>query len=165
MKLEVETTCPTQWHFEYESNDPALDDLYERAKKDQWNVSVDIPWDKGLREDSDVFKRAETPITRTKFFNSLSEQTQSDLLANQAAFMLSHFFHGEQGALLCCGQFVDCVPNIEGKLYAATQVMDEARHVEVFHRYLGLLDKSYPIVGGLKNIIGGRIGAYTEMCE
>ncbi len=159
MKLEVETTCPTQWRFEYQSNDPALDDLYERAKKDQWNVSVDIPWDQGLREDSDVFKRAETAITQTKFFNSLTEQTQSDLLANQAAFMLSQFMHGEQGALLCCGQLVDCVPSIEGKLYAATQVMDEARHVEVFHRYLGLLDRSYDIAGGLKDVLDAILAA------
>lgn len=161
MKLLVETTCPTQWKFEYESNDPQLDELYERAKKDQWNVSVDIDWSKGIREDNEVFKRKETPITQTKFFKSLSKQTQRDLLANQAAFMLSQFLHGEQGALLCCGQLVDCVPSIEGKLYAATQVMDEARHVEVFHRYLGLLDRTYPVADGLKNVLDAILGADT----
>ncbi|MBP17874.1 MAG: ferritin-like domain-containing protein [Pseudomonadales bacterium] len=161
MKLQIETTCPTQWKFEYESSDPQLDDLYERAKTDQWNVSVDIDWSKGIREDQDVFKRAETPITKTKFFGSLSKQTQKDLLANQAAFMLSQFLHGEQGALLCCGQLVDSVPSVEGKLYAATQVMDEARHVEVFHRYLGLLDRSYPVLNGLKNVLDAILAAET----
>ncbi len=161
MKMQIDTVCPTQWRFEYESNDPALDDLYERAKTDQWNASTDIPWEGGIREDSDVFKRAETAITGTKFFGSLSKQTQSDLLANQAAFMLSQFMHGEQGALLCCGQLVNSVPDIEGKLYAATQVMDEARHVEVFHRYLGLLDRTYPIGEGLKNVLDAILAADT----
>ena len=159
MKLEIDNTCPTQWQFEYETNDPGLDDLYERAKSDQWNVSVDIEWDKGIRDDSDIFKRAETQVTRTRFFSTLSEQTQSDFLANQAAYTLSQFLHGEQGALLCCGQLVNSVPNIEGKLYAATQVMDEARHVEVFHRYLGLLDRSYPIAAGLKNVLDAILAA------
>jgi hypothetical protein len=159
MKLQIETTCPTQWKFEYESDDPQLNDLYERAKADQWNSSVDIDWDKGIREDSDVFKREETPLAQTRFFKSLNKQTQSDLLANQAAFTLSQFLHGEQGALLCCGQLVDAVPNIEGKLYAATQVMDEARHVDVFHRYLKLLDRSYPIFEGLKNVLDAILEA------
>jgi hypothetical protein len=75
--------------------------------------------------------------------------------------MLSQFLHGEQGALLCCGQLVDSVPSVEGKLYAATQVMDEARHVEVFHRYLGLLDRSYPVLNGLKNVLDAILAAET----
>ena len=42
--------------------------------------------------------------------------------------------HGEQGALLCTAKIVETVPWIDAKYYAATQVMDEARHVEVFSR-------------------------------
>jgi hypothetical protein len=82
-------------------------------------------------------------------------------MANQAAFTLSQFLHGEQGALLCCGELVDNVPDVEGKLYAATQVMDEARHVEVFHKYLKKLDKSYPITDGLKNVLDAILEAPT----
>ncbi len=44
--------------------------------------------------------------------------------------------HGEQGALICTAQIVETVPWIDAKYYAATQVMDEARHVEVFAKYL-----------------------------
>ena len=50
--------------------------------------------------------------------------------------LLSQFMHGEQGALLCTARIVETVPWIDAKYYAATQVMDEARHVEVFARYL-----------------------------
>ena len=46
------------------------------------------------------------------------------------------FMHGEQGALICTAQIVETVPWIDAKYYAATQVMDEARHVEVFAKYL-----------------------------
>ena len=61
-------------------------------------------------------------------------------------WMLSQFMHGEQGALLCTAKIVETVPWIDAKYYAATQVMDEARHVEVFSRYLDeKLSGHYPI--------------------
>ncbi|MEJ2131030.1 MAG: ferritin-like domain-containing protein [Gammaproteobacteria bacterium] len=161
MQLKIETTCPTVWRFDYESTDPELDDLYELAKKNQWNVSTDIDWGRTIREDSDILDRNENALARSKFFNALSKQTQADLMANQAAFTLSQFLHGEQGALLCCGQLVDTVPGIQGKLYAATQVVDEARHVEVFHRYLKKLDKSYAITNGLKSVLDAILEAET----
>ena len=49
---------------------------------------------------------------------------------------LSQFMHGEQGALICTAKIVETVPWYDAKLYASTQVVDEARHVEVFARYL-----------------------------
>lgn len=161
MQLKIETTCPTVWKFEYESTDPKLDDLYELAKKNQWNVTTDINWERPMRSDADILDRGENVLARSKFFASLNKQTQNELMANQAAFTLSQFLHGEQGALLCCGQLVDTVPDVQGKLYAATQVMDEARHVEVFHKYLKKLDKSYPITTGLKSVLDAILSADT----
>ncbi|MDP6377716.1 MAG: ferritin-like domain-containing protein [Pseudomonadales bacterium] len=161
MKLIVENTCPTQWRFEYESTDPELENLYELAKTNQWNVSTDINWDRPIQDDCDILARSENALGRSKFFTSLSKEVQHEVMANQAAFTLSQFLHGEQGALLCCGELVNSVPDVEGKLYAATQVMDEARHVEVFHKYLKKLDKSYPITGGLKNVLDAILEAET----
>ncbi|KAA0233764.1 MAG: hypothetical protein JJLCMIEE_03619 [Acidimicrobiales bacterium] len=153
MELVIDTTCPTQWNFAYKSDDPRLDELYELAKRDQWNVTEDINWDQQVRDDSEILDRSEDMFAQTKFFRSLSADTQAQISANQTAFMISQFMHGEQGALLCCGQLVDTVPDIEGKLYAATQVMDEARHVEVFYKYLGLLDREYPMDPALKAVL------------
>ncbi len=161
MKLVVENTCPTQWRFEYESKDPELENLYELAKTNQWNVTTDINWDRDIREDCDILVRGENELGRSKYFKTLSKNVQREVMANQAAFTLSQFLHGEQGALLCCAELVDNVPDIEGKLYAATQVMDEARHVEVFHKYLTKLDKSYPITDGLKNVLDAILEADT----
>ena len=68
--------------------------------------------------------------------------------------MLSQFMHGEQGALLCTARIVETVPWIDAKYYAATQVMDEARHVEVFARYLDeKLGRQYGINDNLKGIL------------
>ena len=67
---------------------------------------------------------------------------------------LSQFMHGEQGALICTAQIVETVPWIDAKYYAATQVMDEARHVEVFARYLDTkLSGHYPINAHLKMLL------------
>src|SRR5205807_983003 len=54
--------------------------------------------------------------------------------------------HGEQGALICTAKIVESVPWVDAKYYASTQVMDEARHVEVFAKYLDeKLSGHYPI--------------------
>jgi hypothetical protein len=59
---------------------------------------------------------------------------------------LSQFMHGEQGALICTAKIVESVPWIDAKYYAATQVMDEARHVEVYAKYLKeKLGQEFPI--------------------
>ena len=69
-------------------------------------------------------------------------------------WMLSQFMHGEQGALICTAKIVETVPWIDAKYYASTQVMDEARHVEVFAKYLDTkLSGHYPINAHLKMLL------------
>jgi hypothetical protein len=67
---------------------------------------------------------------------------------------LSQFMHGEQGALVCTAKIVESVPWIDAKYYAATQVVDEARHVEVFSKYLDdKLSGHYPINAHLRLLL------------
>ena len=67
---------------------------------------------------------------------------------------LSQFMHGEQGALICTAKIVETVPWIDAKYYASTQVMDEARHVEVFAKYLDTkLSGHYPVNAHLKMLL------------
>ena len=67
---------------------------------------------------------------------------------------MSQFLHGEQGALICTAKIVETVPWIDAKYYASTQVMDEARHVEVFSRYLDTkLEGHYPVNPALQLLI------------
>jgi hypothetical protein len=69
-------------------------------------------------------------------------------------WMLSQFLHGEQGALVCTARIVETVPSIDAKYFAATQVMDEARHVEVFAKYLDTkLSGHYPVNPHLRALL------------
>jgi hypothetical protein len=138
--------------WDYERSREALSKLYEKAKTSMWNVSTDIDWDidvdpwKIARDPNNplnttmALERAGTP------FAKLSEDEWFDLGAAQQAWVLSQFMHGEQGALICTAKIVEQVPWIDAKYYAATQVMDEARHVEVYSKYLSeKLAHEFPI--------------------
>jgi len=70
------------------------------------------------------------------------------------AWQFSQFMHGEQAALICTAKIVQTVPDIDAKYYAATQVIDEARHVEVYSRYLyEKLELAYPVNGNLQSLL------------
>ena len=150
---ELVTQVKTLWKFDYEPKVKALRDLYEVAKKEQWNAAVDIPWDLEIDKSGDILTPRQDPSRELDAVQALSEEKRKELRIRNAAWILSQFLHGEQGALLCCGQLVEAVPDIDGKLYAATQVVDEARHVEVFHRYIKRLDRVYPIDPTLQAVL------------
>ena len=72
--------------------------------------------------------------------------------------LLSQFMHGEQGAMMTAAKIVDTVPWIDAKYYAATQTMDEARHTEVFARYIDeKVGEAYPMNPQLEAQITGLL--------
>jgi hypothetical protein len=150
---ELVTQLKTRWKFDYEPKIKALRDLYEVAKKQQWNAATDIPWELEIDPGGDILDPSQDAFRELDVIKALPEETQTKLAVCNAAWILSQFLHGEQGALLCCGQLVEAVPDIDGKLYAATQVIDEARHVEVFHRYIKRLHRVYPIDPTLQAVL------------
>jgi len=94
------------------------------------------------------------PLYGTKIWDKLSEKQRTELRYHSQVFNLSQFLHGEQGALICTAKIVQDVPTIESKFYAATQVMDEARHVEAFRRLLHeKFELAYPINPALKTLL------------
>jgi hypothetical protein len=158
---ELVSQVKTLWRFDYEPKLKALHELYEVAKKQQWNAATDVPWDLEIDRDGDILDPRQDAMREFDFIKALPERTRKDLAIRRAAWTLSQFLHGEQGALLCCGQLVDVVPDTDGKLYAATQVVDEARHVEVFHRYIARLDRVYPMDPQLQAVINAILSADT----
>ncbi len=92
-------------------------------------------------------------MVRTWYWRARPRETRFELTRRTAAFRLSQFLHGEQGALMVAAQLVNAVPHTDAKFYAATQTMDEARHVEVFARYIEKLDEIRPIAPSLKGIL------------
>ena len=122
---------------------PALEKLYEKAKTSQWNGETDLPWHLDVDQETGRAGQRRWPATgaSTSTWPAPSSRTWGDkewlqLGIESQNWMLSQFMHGEQGALLCTAKIVETVPWIDAKYYAATQVMDEARHVEVFAKYL-----------------------------
>jgi len=149
--------------WDYDRSRPALGKLYERAKKSQWNAQTDLPWDTDVDQEHVVLNNA---LANNMTFGSeldtkgtpFEKWGDAEWLAfgvQSQNWTLSQFLHGEQGALICTAKVVETVPWIDAKYYAATQVMDEARHVEVFAKYLDeKLSGHYPINAHLRLLLG-----------
>ena len=143
----VKDNCDAVFTRNYDKGErPKLDKLYEKAKRSQWNGSTDLPWDTEVDQErlahEAYLEGATGPLSNPDLDLSgtplqlWGEKEWVQLNMEYTNWMLSQFMHGEQGALLCTAKIVETVPWIDAKYYAATQVMDEARHVEVFARYL-----------------------------
>jgi hypothetical protein len=157
----------TVFTWDYDQSRAALVKLYEKAKTSQWNASTDLDW--SIDVDAEKVGQelggggtlrfqalAEAEGSPVRHFGDDEWRTVSVELQKS---LLSQFMHGEQGALLCTARIVETVPWIDAKYYAATQVMDEARHVEVFARYLNeKLGTQYGINENLKGILDEILG-------
>ena len=129
-----------------------LESLYSKSKRHQWNAETDVSWEH-FEPDVDILDRNTEFLFRLNCVNELPAEQQTALWKSSNLFLISQVLHGEQAALMTCGQLVNAVPDMDGKFAAAVQVMDEARHVEVFARYLEHHGRRYPIDPDLKWII------------
>ena len=154
--------------WDYERSRAPLVKLYEKAKTSQWNVTTDLDWSIDVdqeklaledmnREDVQFF--SDTVDLKGTAFEHWGEDEWVQSSIEGQNWTLSQFMHGEQGALLCTARIVETVPWIDAKYYAATQVMDEARHVEVFAKYLDeKLSGHYPINAHLRLLLDDILG-------
>src|SRR5256714_7275988 len=149
----VEQHSDAIFTWDYERSRPALGKLYEKAKKSMWNAQTDLPWDTEVDQEQVVLANTAQmggfapgmDLTDTPF-EKWSDKEWIEFGVQSQNWTLSQFLHGEQGALICTAKIVESVPWIDAKYYASTQVMDEARHVEVFAKYLDeKLSGHYPI--------------------
>ena len=160
----IKSTIETVFDWEYDLKKKNLLKLYEKGKALNWNAT-ELPWDTEVdmeKIQSQRMKSGAGRLLRTTM--QPPANVNDDFLAKmgieQNAFMLSQFLHGEQGALVATAKLVQACPDEEAKFYAASQVLDEARHVEVFHRYLTeKLGTSYPILPSLANLLNDIVEA------
>ena len=159
----VRATLDTVYDWEYALRRRNLLALYEKGKAAAWNAS-DLDWstDVDIARMSRERQEAGTGGLLNQLLSpprTLDEEEVIDLNLHMNAFLLSQFLHGEQGALLATAKIVQQVPWEEAKFYAANQVSDEARHVEVYHRYLTeKLGISYEVHPGLKTLLDDILG-------
>jgi len=157
----VKNNADTLFSWDYSLARPQLRKLYEKAKVGQWNATTDLPWETpvdiegtivadqaAIGRGFDMSLYGDTPVKNWEQKEWLEFGVQA------RKWSLSQFLHGEQGALICTAKIVETVPWYDAKLYASTQVMDEARHVEVFARYLDeKLEGGYQINAHLRALL------------
>ncbi len=157
--IQVQSAFATVFDWEYDLEKEKLLALYEKGKLETWNAT-ELPWDtdvdmRRLYHDrrqaaggQDVFNEVMKPPIK------LDPDQVIEFQVNMNAWMLSQFLHGEQGALVATAKIVQSVADEEAKFYAANQVADEARHVEVYHRYLTeKLGRSFEINEDLEQLL------------
>jgi hypothetical protein len=154
------------WQFGYEIDIEKLRELYSKAKRLQWDAEQQIDWTQAIDPSRPLMDDARSTVMQIPFMRRLDARRKAAFNAHNTAYILSQFLHGEQGALMVAAQQVHAVPDYEAKLYAATQTMDEARHVEVFARYVRKLAEIYPISPALKTLIDLTLQAdhWVKVC-
>lgn len=146
-------TVPAIFDNDYETRDQDMRNLYEKAKRDQWNASVDISWERDFNPEKGILPEGLIDIYGTQYWERMSDAERLELNRHFSAWRISQLMYGEQFAMLVCSQLVNILPTIDSKFFMSTQVVDEARHSEVLSRYL--LDKigvTYPLTSSLKNL-------------
>jgi hypothetical protein len=157
----VKAALEAIYNWNYEPELEELRTLYANALDRQWIAVRDLDWNREIEREafSNTFSVGGFPIQETNFWKNLPADQRWEVSRRSAAFMLSNFLHGEQGAMMVAAQLVNAVPHMDGKFYAATQTMDEARHVEVFAAYINKLDEVCPIAPSLKKLLDGVLSA------
>ena len=160
--LPVETTqwrfdgaTEIQFNWEYDDGSAPLLELYEKGKQQQWDASERLDWSLQLDPENPMQLKDESiSIYQTDYWQRMTDKEKAWLRRNLQANSISQFMHGEQGALIATAKIVATVPDVNAKFYAATQVMDEARHVEAYKRLLHeKFDLAYPITPSLKTLL------------
>ncbi len=154
---EMPTGYSAIFDWGYQRDQPEFAKLYSKAKEGQWNAETDVDWSidvdpfnpECLLIHDDILPLAQVPAYRR-----LPRKAQLAQKHALLSWMLSQFLHGEQGALFAACQLTEAVEGMDGKLYSSTQVVDEGRHVEVFHRYIvEKLEKLYQVNDNLYVLI------------
>jgi len=154
----IEDHAPTIYTWNYERERDQLVRLYDKANASQWNSVTELDWSTDV--DPEELVAVDSPVMMLvraaarvpgSPIASWSEREFTKIAIEFLKAGLSQFMHGEQGAMLTAAKIVETVPWIDAKYYAATQTMDEARHTEVFARYLRTkLGEAYPMSAELE---------------
>src|ERR1700719_4365887 len=156
----IETGNTAYFRHDYDGEHADMQRLYEQAKLDQWNAATDIDWAKPLDSDGGLIADDLVDIHGSPFWDRLSPAQRVEINRLGPGGRISTLMQGEHGAMLVCSQLVENVVGQDARLFQATQVVDEARHNEVLHRYvtLRLHGENYPIAGHVQEIFDTLLG-------
>jgi hypothetical protein len=150
----LEALLDVTYTWGYQDTRQKLRDLYEKAVRGQWISDDVLPWKTDVDLGRPMGPEQLMPLFGSDIYNKMTPKERHDLNVETFSWTLSQFLHGEQGALLATAQLVGSVRDLDSKLYAASQVVDEARHVDVYNRYVHQkIGFSYPVNPHLKTLL------------
>lgn len=148
-----------RFSWEYDDGRERLLALYQKGKDKQWDGQLRIDWDAEV-DPCDALGTPEEAMALygTPYWAKMSEREKGELRKHYASWQFSQFLHGEQGAMICAARIVESVPDMDAKFYSATQTMDEARHAEIYGRFLHeKIGMVYPINDNLQALLGDTL--------
>ena len=156
---EIDSPSTTVFDFDYKGGRDQLLRLYDKGTRRQWIGSDRLDWSLDVDPEGPVGMPDELhPLFGTPWWDKMNDKERVEARRHLEAWRFSQFMHGEQGALICTAKIVQTVPNVDSKFYAATQVIDEARHVEVYSRYLyDKVQLVYPLNKNLESLLNDVI--------
>ncbi len=161
-ELDVDVPMQLHWTWNYGSEVAELRRLYEKGKVNQWNAELDLDWDTPVSKDEFLMPPETTVMGNLLKMMGKDEATQKAAVFDEINYVLSQLLHGEQAALQLCGQLTNVCDKMDEKWYAASQVIDEARHIEAFSKFMQRkLGAIYPIGPTLKILLEMLLEADT----
>jgi hypothetical protein len=153
-QIDIEMPLDVNWTWEYGSEVAELRSLYDKGKVNQWNADTDLDWDIPVSKDEWVLNPEASLMAQAAKLSGKDEATQKAAAFDELAFTMSQLLHGEQAALQLCGQLTNVCDKMDQKWYAASQVADEARHIEAISKFLQRkMGTIYPIGATLKVLL------------
>ncbi|KOU35712.1 aminobenzoate oxygenase [Streptomyces sp. WM6378] len=156
---QVPASGAARFNWDYDDGRDRLLALYQKGKDKQWDGAKRIDWDLEV----DPYDPLGTPdeamtLYGTPYWAKMTDRNKGDLRRHYTSWQFSQFLHGEQGAMVCAARIVESVPDLDAKFYSATQTMDEARHAEIYARFLHTkLGMLYPINDNLQSLLGDTL--------
>jgi hypothetical protein len=161
-QIDVDVPMELHWTWNYGSEVAELRNLYEKGKVNQWNAETDLDWGVPCSKDEWLMNPEASVLAQVTKLMGKDEATQKAAMFDEINFILSQLLHGEQAALQLCGQLTNVCDKMDEKWYAASQVIDEARHIEALSKFMQRkFGTIYPIGATLKTLLDILLEADT----
>lgn len=153
-QIDFDVPVDLHWTWGYTSEIEELRRLYEKGKAGQWNAQTDLDWAIPVSNDDWTLSVEASVLANVVKLTGGNEAAQKAAMFDEVGYQISQLLHGEQAALQLCGQLTNVCQSMDQKLYAASQVIDEARHIEVFAKFMQeKIGTIHPIGANLKTLL------------
>ena len=106
------TSFDSNYVWNYGSVKEGLRELYEKAKREQWNSVTQLDWAIDVDPESEIIPAQMNPFADYGPAQKLNDKEMIRLSHAGISNQLSQFLHGEQGALIVASQLVGSVCNL-----------------------------------------------------